>query len=169
MTVVEDQQPGRVAEPFPAFYVRERRAVVGLAYALSGSRLAAEVLAQEAFVAACRRWDEIVGYDDPGAWVRRVVANRSVSAIRRRIAEARAISRLAVRRPARPAELPGEAEELWSLVRRLPKRQAQAVALYYVDMMTVAEIAAVLEITADSVYTHLRRARARLTKELTQP
>lgn len=140
MTVVEDQQPGRVAEPFPAFYVRERRAVVGLAYALSGSRLAAEVLAQEAFVAACRRWDEIVGYD-----------------------------RLAVRRPARPAELPGEAEELWSLVRRLPKRQAQAVALYYVDMMTVAEIAAVLEITADSVYTHLRRARARLTKEMTQP
>ncbi len=39
---------------FDAFYAEHYRAVVGLAYALSGSRLAAEDIAQEAFVAAYR-------------------------------------------------------------------------------------------------------------------
>ena len=51
---------GRLAEPAPAqvvmtfeaFYERELNSVIGLAYALSGSRAAAEDLAQDAFLAA---------------------------------------------------------------------------------------------------------------------
>lgn len=69
-------------------YVAHYRPTVALAYALSGSPAAAEDLPQEAFVAALRRWDDVRHYDDPGVWVRRVVANRSVSAVRRRVVEA---------------------------------------------------------------------------------
>ena len=47
------------AEGFEAFYVREYQAVVRLAYALSGSRLAAEDIAQDAFLRAFRDWDHI--------------------------------------------------------------------------------------------------------------
>ncbi len=155
----------RAQEPFDAFFRRERRAVIGLAYALSGSRLACEDLAQEAFVAAYRRWDEIGGYDNPGAWVRRVVANRAVSTVRRRVAEAKAVASLGFRR-VRPAELPDESADLWALVRALPKRQAQAVALRYVEQLTPEEIAEVLGISRDSVYTHLRRAHQALAAEL---
>ncbi len=155
----------RAQEPFDAFFRRERRAVIGLAYALSGSRLACEDLAQEAFVAAYRRWDEIGGYDNPGAWVRRVVANRAVSTVRRRVAEAKAIASLGFRR-VRPTELPDESADLWALVRALPKRQAQAVALRYVEQLTPEEIAEVLGISRDSVYTHLRRAHQALAAEL---
>lgn len=54
---------------FDSFYRAEFEAVAGLAYTLSGSRLASEDLAQEAFLAAYRRWDEIGRYDNPGAWV----------------------------------------------------------------------------------------------------
>ncbi len=157
--------PARAREPFDAFFRRERRAVVGLAYALSGSRLACEDLAHEAFVAAYRRWDEIGAYDNPGAWVRRVVANRAVSAIRRRLAEARAIARLGLGRELPPA-LPGESAELWALVRALPKRQAQAIALRYVEQLTPEEIAGVLGISRVSVYTHLRRAHQALAADL---
>jgi hypothetical protein len=71
---------GLVIEPFDVFYRRELRPVVGLAYVLTGRRSAAEDLAQEAFVAAYRRWRDIGGYDDPGAWVRRVVALAAYSA-----------------------------------------------------------------------------------------
>src|ERR671911_328450 len=46
-------------EGFEAFYVREYHAVVRLAYALSGSRLAAEDIAQEAFLRAFRDWEQI--------------------------------------------------------------------------------------------------------------
>jgi DNA-directed RNA polymerase specialized sigma24 family protein len=81
---------------FEDFYVREYPAVVGLAYALSGSRWGAEDLAQEAFLAAHRQWDRIGSYDQPGAWVRRVVANLSVSSFRRRAAEAKALARFAL-------------------------------------------------------------------------
>jgi DNA-directed RNA polymerase specialized sigma24 family protein len=80
-------------ETFEDFYLREYIAVVGLAYALSGSRWGAEDLAQEAFLAAHRDWARISTYDRPGAWVRRVVANLSVSGFRRRVAEAKALAR----------------------------------------------------------------------------
>lgn len=83
---------------FDELYQRDFRALVALAYGLSGSRAAAEELAQEAFLAAHRRWDRIGGYDDPSAWLRRVVVNRSVSAVRRRMAERRALARLGGRR-----------------------------------------------------------------------
>jgi DNA-directed RNA polymerase specialized sigma24 family protein len=74
---------------FEAFYRREIRSIVGLAYVLSGSSRAAEDLAQEAFLSAFRHWDRIGAFDNPGAWVRRVVSTRAVSLYRRKAAEDR--------------------------------------------------------------------------------
>lgn len=74
-------------EPFEVFFRREGRRLVGLAYALSGSRLAADDIAQEALFAAYKRWDEVGRLESPGGWVRRVVANQAVSSVRRRVAE----------------------------------------------------------------------------------
>ncbi len=96
--IPRDEELAASYESFESFYRREFRNVVGLAYALSGSRLGAEDLAQEAFVIAHQRWDRIGEYDKPGAWVRRVVANLAVSAFRRKAAEAKAITRLAGQR-----------------------------------------------------------------------
>src|ERR1700730_10895960 len=80
-----------VHEDFGAFYAREIRGVVGLIYVLSGSRSGAEDLAQDAFLAAYRHWNRVHVYENPGAWVRRVAVNRSISAGRRRVAEAKAL------------------------------------------------------------------------------
>lgn len=91
VTVIESES---FRESFDSFYQREVTAVVGLAFVLSGSRSGAEDLAQEGFLAAYRQWDRISSLDDPGAWVRRVVSNRSVSAFRRRTAEMKALLRL---------------------------------------------------------------------------
>ena len=148
-------------ESFESFYRREFRDVVGLAYALSGSRLGAEDLAQEAFVAAHQRWDRIGGYDKPGAWVRRVVANKAVSGFRRKAAERKALTRLAGQRRPLP-ELEPEDEELWQMVRDLPKRQAQAVALFYIEDRPVAEIAEILECSPSTAKVHLFRGRQAL-------
>src|SRR5512132_3849516 len=96
-TRVGDPPRGAAAgqpERFEEVYLREFTGVFALAYALSGSRWAAEDIAQDAFVVAHRQWDRVGGYDDPGAWVRRVAANLAVSAVRRRLAEARALVRL---------------------------------------------------------------------------
>ena len=152
-------------ESFESFYRREFRDVVGLAYALSGSRLGAEDLAQEAFVAAHQRWDRVGGYDKPGAWVRRVVANKAISGFRKKAAERRALARLAGQRQPLP-ELEPEDEQFWQMVRDLPKRQAQAVALFYVEDRPVAEIAEILECSPSTAKVHLFRGRQALAGEL---
>ena len=146
-------------------YRREYRSVVALGYALTGSRQAAEELAQDAFLDAHRAWDRIASYDDPAAWVRRVVANRAVSRVRRRVSEVRAVTRLAGRREDHAA-LPERDAEFWRHVRDLPRRQAQAVALHYLEDRSVCDIAGVLGISEETVKVHLHRGRKALAEAL---
>jgi RNA polymerase sigma-70 factor (ECF subfamily) len=158
-------RPVRALVPFDEFYRDEYRAVVGLAYALSGSRTASEDIAQDAFVAAHRDWEHIGRYDNPGAWVRRVVANLSVSLFRTKVREAKAMTRLRGRTQAIPA-MPAEDAEFWKAVRSLPKRQAQVIALHYLEDRSVADIAATLGCTESTVRVHLHKGRASLARRL---
>ncbi len=150
-------------------YLREFGSVFALAYALSGSRWAAEDIAQDAFVAAHRQWGRVGGYDDPGAWVRRVAANLAVSAVRRRLAEARALVRLAGRREPSYAALPDQDGDFWRAVRRLPRRQAQVVALVALEDLSTAQAASTLGCSRRTVQVHLQKARATLAARLGLP
>ncbi|MEZ5176429.1 MAG: sigma-70 family RNA polymerase sigma factor [Acidimicrobiia bacterium] len=165
-----DEQPAvspavPLTEDFTAFYERELRPVVGLAYVISGSRSGAEDIAQDAFIRAYKHWDTVSQYDNPGAWVRRVVSNRATSVFRRRTAEARAVLRLAGSARSVP-ELTPDATATWAAVRRLPKRQAQVIALHYYDGSAVPEIARILDCSENTVRTHLRRGRETLSTRL---
>lgn len=153
-------------ESFESFYRREFRSMVGLALALSGSRLAAEDLAQEAMMVAHKRWAEVARLERPDAWVRRVVSNMAVSSYRKRTSEAKALARLAGRRqeviqPMEPAD-----ESFWRAVRSLPQRQAQAIALHYLEDMAVADIAEVLDCSPSTAKVHLFRGRKKLAAML---
>jgi len=152
---------------FEDFFQKEWRAVVGLAVVLTGDREAGEDLAQEAFTATYREWHRISGYQRPGAFVRRVVANRAVSRRRRLGTERRLIARLRGRRP--DTGLPPDLDETWSLVRRLPARQAQVIALKYLEDLSLDEVAELLDISPDTAKTHLSRARATLAQRLSTP
>ena len=164
--VDDDRYELRGVEDFDSFYRREFPRMVDLAYALSGSRLAAEDLVQDAMMVAHADWDRVGRLDRPGAWVRRVVVNRAASHYQRRKAEFRALARLAPLRGTPPARLEAEAREFWQQVRGLPKRQAQALALHYLDELSVAEIAVVLECAAGTVKVHLHRGRKALAAAL---
>ncbi len=153
------------AEPFDGFYAREFRSLVAFAYALTGSRAHAEEIAQEAMLAAYRRWDEVGRLDVPHAWVRRTCANLATSHVRRRIVEARGLLTLRSRR-AEVAELDAEDTWFWTEVRRLPRRQAQCIALTYVYGCSVAEVATVLGCSDGTVKSHLARGREKLAARL---
>jgi len=157
--------PVRAVPEFESFYRAEYRLVVGLAYALSGSRLAAEDIAQDAFVAAHKQWDRVASYDKPGAWVRRVVSNLAVSMIRTKAREAGALARLKPRH-AYLAEMPEEDAHFWRMVRSLPRRQAQAIALHYLEDRAVADIAEILDCSESTVKVHLHKGRRRLEQKL---
>jgi len=156
-----------VGETFDSFYRRELPALVAFARSLSGSS-AADDIAQDAMLAAYRRWDTVSGMDVPVAWVRRVCANRAVSGLRRRAVEARGLVRLGSQRP--PAEpLPEEYEAFWAEVRRLPRRQAQTIALQLVYDLSVADIALTLGMAEGTVKSHLSRGRSALAQSLGRP
>ena len=118
-------------------------------------------------MAAFRRWEEVGRLDQPAGWVRKVVANNAWSFLRRAKAEVRAMTRAVVSSGwSQLPRLPDTSVETWEEVSRLPKRQAQVVALYYVAGMTMPEIAELLDCSKETVNTHLRRARATLARRL---
>jgi RNA polymerase sigma factor (sigma-70 family) len=110
------------------------------------------------------RWTQVSQYEAPDAWLRRVVLNRSLSSLRRRTTEVRLIGRLSRQRE-NNLELPPPDSEIWKAVAALPKRQAQVVALMFVDDLSPAEIASVLECDENTVRTHYRRARVTLAAQ----
>ena len=154
-------------ETFEAFFRREYRPVLGLAIALNTNRWTAEDVTQDAFTEAQRRWSRVGTLDRPGAWVRRVVANKSVSLWRRGGAEARALRRLPNLGSQTPdPELSAETVEVLDAVRSLPKRQAQVLALTYVEGFSTAEVGRVLGCSKATVKTHLQRGRAGVARRL---
>jgi RNA polymerase sigma-70 factor (ECF subfamily) len=155
----------RAVPDFESFYRSEYRAVVGLAYALSGSRLAAEDIAQDAFLAAHRQWDRVAYYEQPESWVRRVVSNLAVSAFRTKVREAGALARLKPRDEYLPS-LAAEDADFWKAVRALPNRQSQVIALHYLEDRSISEIGRILGCSANTVKVHLHKGRERLARRL---
>jgi RNA polymerase sigma factor (sigma-70 family) len=156
----------QVGEPFESFYDREYPRIAALARVLAGP-VAAEDHAQEAMLVAYRRWREVGQMADPAMWVRRVCANIATSQLRRRAAEARAMLRLRGRRDLTPVLEPDD-EGFWAAVRGLPRRQAQVVALHYIYDLSVADVAATLEMSEGTAKTHLSRARTSLALVLSE-
>lgn len=162
---------------FDALYRDEWSGLVALGWSLTGSWARAEELTQDAFADAYRRWDEVGGLDRPGAWVRRAVINRTTSDRRRRGVESRGLARWTSRSApdtdAVGADRTGDQAtdrvgdpEFWAAVRALPARQAECVALHYLEDRSVADIALVLGCKESTVKVHLHRGRTALAARL---
>ncbi|NNE11326.1 MAG: sigma-70 family RNA polymerase sigma factor [Ilumatobacter sp.] len=168
----ETEHRGRAAEArtrldFEAFYRSQYPSVVRLAYSLCGSMQIAEELAQEAFVSAHGRWRRLVGFDRPDLWVRRVVINRSISFRRREAIERRAVAR--IRPDADQTNEPVLNDEVvWQALRELSPRQAEVLALFYVEDQPLSAVAEILDLGPETVKTHLKRGRAALAERLAE-
>ena len=127
---------------------------------VAGDQEVAADAVQEAFVKAHLKWRKISRYDDPIGWVRRVAINQIRDAHRRHERKNRALRRLASREPM--VTEPVEPDEFGRLLAALPTQQRAATALFYVDGLTIAEIAVALDIAEGSVKSHLHDARRRL-------
>lgn len=173
-----DSPAGRLLGPsasFDAFYADQYALAVRLALSLTGRMSVAEEHVQDAFVSAHNSWDRVSTFDRPDLWLRRVLVNRCLSGWRRLRTERRLIERLT--REGQPpglstADYAVDTERdaaLWQAVRSLPRRQAQVIALRYVEELSVREIGEVLGCSEDTIRTHERRARAALATTLSLP
>jgi RNA polymerase sigma-70 factor (ECF subfamily) len=58
------------------------------------------------------------------------------------------------------------ADDYWTTVRELPKRQAQCIALHYLEDRSTAEIADILGVAESTVRVHLHHGRTELALRL---
>ena len=138
-----------------ALYRLEYAGMVRLAYTLLASNAEAEEIVQDSFVEVYRRWYEI---RKPGAYLRCTVVSRCRSALQRR--------KMRTARPVEEPSVSAHASELWDVLIRLSDDQRIAVVLRYYGGYSASDIAAMLEIPAATVRSHLRRGLATLKKEL---
>jgi RNA polymerase sigma-70 factor, ECF subfamily len=158
--------PAVITIDFESFYAETGRRMLSLAYSLTGNWGDAEDLVQEAYAAAHRKWSVVGSYEDPAAWVRRVITNRAVSRWRRLSHELNVRQRLAVRAVQTSTVVEPANDAFWQVVRALPRQQMAVVVLHYVEDQSVDAIAAVLGCSAGTVKTQLFRARRTLADRL---
>lgn len=149
-------------QSFDDFYRSTRAGALAIVFALRGAGVGAEEIVQEAYLRAFRRWDELRGMDRPDLWVHTVALNLATSRLRRLGAEARAVARLGGRRQPEAPVSEVATEDFWRLVRRLPPKHGQVVALRYAADLPVADIAAVLGCAEGTVKSRLYTARKQL-------
>jgi RNA polymerase sigma-70 factor (ECF subfamily) len=156
----------RVVESVDAlFRAHYARLVRALTLACSDQEVAADAV-QEAFVKAHLHWRRIQHYDDPVGWIRRVAINRLRDDHRRQSRKGLALQRLAGEPQAPAVEQHDFDSDLQSILAQLPKQQRIAIALFYVDELSVAEVANALNVSQGAVKSYLHQGRARLRSVL---
>jgi RNA polymerase sigma-70 factor (ECF subfamily) len=163
---IETVQVLHAPVPFEVFYREQLPRVTALCLAVTRRPWVAEDLAQEAFLRAYRRWDTVGSYDRPDMWIRRVALNLTASWGRRLQAETRALLRMRARSASLPDGSSPPDREFWESVRALPRRQAQVLALYYLEDRPVDEIGSLLQLAPGTVRVHLVRGRHNLATRL---
>lgn len=146
---------------FTNLYVREHERVFQVVYALCGNYAIAEDATQEAFARALERWGRLQDQPGTAGWVTTTALNTARRVLRRQ-------HWLNLHRfgAAEPLPSPDISVDLWQTVRRLPRRQQEAVALHYLIDLPVVEVARLMGCREGTVKAHLARARDTLRGQL---
>jgi RNA polymerase sigma-70 factor, ECF subfamily len=145
---------------FRAHYGRLVRALT----LVSGSQETAADAVQVAFVKAHLKWRRLQHYDDPVGWIRRVAINNLRDDHRRDTRAKVVTERLASFPPPTTDRVDEPPPDLGWLLDQLPRQQRLAVALFYVDGLSVTEIASALRVSEGAVKFHLHQGRERLRR-----
>jgi len=167
--IIQMVRAGREQEALERLVPAYRRRVFALAYSILHDRGAAEDLAQEVFV---KLWQALPRYDGRAklsTWIYAITRNAAVSALRSRRrslsmsdpAVLVEVEGIAATPPLAPADV-----ALRRQIEALPEKQRQAITLYYLDERPVDEVAEMMGLPANTVKTHLHRARAGLAAAL---
>lgn len=146
-----------------AFYAVHVAELTMQLYAYTGDMPSAQDCVQEAFCRALPRWERVMAYDNPVAWVRRVALNLASSRWR----HMRTTDRFF--RSQRETTVPGPEPDqvaLTDALRTLPIRHRRAIVLYYLASMTTSEIAVQEGVSDATVRVWLHRGRAALAELL---
>jgi RNA polymerase sigma factor (sigma-70 family) len=161
---ITDGDPlGNVGEGFEEFFDRLLPRAVAVAAGLLNDRSAAEDAAVEALARAYVEWGRVSSLSYRDAWALRVTANVAYDVVRKAGRERRVVSQAPARDAIETATL---RVTLVPALRKLTRRQREAVVLTHLVGLTYEEVALVLGCTAGTVKVHVHRALVRLRVEL---
>jgi RNA polymerase sigma-70 factor (ECF subfamily) len=132
----------------------------------------AEDIMQESFLSAFEKIDTYSGTVSFGAWLKKIVVNRSLDALSRRKAIFEDIdSHIGIRdesgdEAARNEELDVKVEEVKEAIERLPDGYRIILSLYLLEGYDHDEIAEILGINSSTSRSQLSRAKQKLISEL---
>jgi RNA polymerase sigma-70 factor, ECF subfamily len=141
--------------------------LVGQLTVITGNAQEAQDAVQEALFRAWSHWDKVGHYADPEGWVRRVAINVATSGWRKR-------RRFVVMPAGQQGEARSRVEEsaetldLLAMLGRVPRREREALVLFYVVDLSVRDVAAAMGIRAGSAKALLSRGRQRLRDVLSE-
>jgi RNA polymerase sigma-70 factor, ECF subfamily len=163
----EEPRPQGAAD-FDAVFREHYGPMVGSLAVATGDREAAADAVQDAFTRAYSRWRRISRYEDPAGWVRHVALNRLRDHFRRTERGRRAVDRLSKREDLAvdAPEPPAEDSGLLDAVARLPQQQRIAASLFYVEQLSVQEVADSMKLSTGAVKYHLHAARNALREQV---
>ena len=145
---------------FDEFVAGRSGALLRTAYLLTHDRGLAEDLVQTALTKAWFAWGRIEA--DPEPYVRKILVNTYASWWRRRWHGEQPTETLADGAADGPGERSDERHDLWLAMGRLPRRQRAVVVLRYVEDLTEAQTAALLDCSVGTVKSQASRALAKL-------
>ena len=136
----------------------------GLAFAILGSRAAAEDVVQSTLESAWRRTSRLDEIESPTAWLTTVCVRRCIDLRRRAESHRRALRRLASSEISEFS--PDVSLDLKRAYERLPLTQRAVLALHIGAGYTLDETAAIVGRRPGTVRSHYARALKRLREEL---
>ena len=154
--------PARIPDGFDQAFEGLYRLAYRVAFRILGDRGDAEDVAQEALARAAVRWSRLK--DRPEGWVTRVASNLAIDRYRRR------------NRPAHTLTGPvgivdphlGERGDLVVALRRLPRRQREAVVLRYLADLSEVQVALEMGCSVGAVKSHGARGLTSLRRHLSE-
>lgn len=135
-----------------------------LAYVLTGNRVDAEDVVQDALSRALPRWSRIVAADDPDAYVRRMVVNAHTSWWRRFRRRESPVAEVRLGEVDDPDV--EEHDRVWRACLALPPDQRVAVVLRYYERLDYAEISDLTGAREGTLRSRVSRGLAALRSEL---
>lgn len=162
------RSPARAAATVAQLYRDHAATALTLALRYGrGDRGWAEDVVHDVFLEVHRHVERLAEMENPGAWIYRAVASRSLNRLRRDRWLASPLVRWVLARPASTSNSPeavglarSELDGLFALVNRLPDAQRMCFWMRHVDGMTQPEIGEVLGFRKSYVCKLLQRAEA---------
>lgn len=148
-------------DEFAELFAAQFEGVVRSLVIVVGDRETARDIAQDAFVKGLLRWHRIRAYDEPAAWVRKV-AFRAALRHKKRAAHYEALVRSQTASETTYDRSAFVGAEVVAALAGLAPMQRAAIALHYLDDLSVREVGDVLGCAESTVRVHLHRGRQQL-------